>query len=91
MLALPDAVANKVGALYSRAYLDVDAIRQADRYTDEQLLDLTAEHDIGFERQMFASLLARGVSQLTDSDVNLEEVAEVKQRLGELVESTARR
>jgi len=72
VLALPDAVANKVGALYSRAevrdYLDVDAIRQAAPYTDEQLLDLAAEHDLGFERQMFASLLAR-VSELTGADV----------------------
>ena len=72
VLALPDAVANKVGALYGRAevrdYLDVDAIRQSAAYTDEELLDLAAEHDPSFEPQMFASLLAR-VRELTDADV----------------------
>ena len=91
MLALPDALANKVGALYSRGEvrdsLDVDVIRQADPYTDEQLLDLAAEHDLGFERQMFASLLAR-VSELTDADVleygvSPAQLAGVRQRLSD--------
>lgn len=91
VLALPDAVANKVGALYGRAevrdFLDVDAIRRSAVYSDEELLDLAAEHDPGFERQMFASLLAR-VGELTDVDVVEYEVssaqlAGVKQRLSD--------
>lgn len=91
VLALPDAVANKVGALYGRAevrdYLDVDAIRQSGHYTDEQLLDLATEHDPGFERPMFASLLAR-VRDLTEGEVieygvNPDQLAQVKQRLGD--------
>lgn len=91
VLALPDAIANKVGALYSRAevrdYLDVDAIRQSGRYTDEQLLDLAVEHDPGFGRPMFADLLAR-VSDLTEVEVieygvGPDQLAAVKQRLGD--------
>jgi hypothetical protein len=91
VLALPDAVANKVGALYSRAevrdYLDVDAIRQSGRYTDEQLLDLATEHDPGFERPMFASLLAR-VRDLTEVEVieygvSPDQLTQVKQRLAD--------
>lgn len=90
VLALPDAVANKIGALYSRAevrdYLDVDAIRQARLYTDEQLLDLAAEHDPS-ERPMFARLLG-GVKELTDLDVveygvSPDQLARVQQRLAD--------
>ncbi len=61
MLALTDAVANKVGALYSRAaardFLDVDAIRQSGRFADAELLRLAIEHDPGFEPLMFADQL----------------------------------
>ncbi|MEZ0167046.1 nucleotidyl transferase AbiEii/AbiGii toxin family protein [Kineococcus sp. LSe6-4] len=44
VLSRDDAVANKVGALFSRAeardFLDVDAIRRTGVYTDEELLKL---------------------------------------------------
>lgn len=72
VLAIGDAVANKVCALYSRAeprdYLDVDAIRQAGIFTDDELLTLAGEHDPGFDSTMFAAQLDT-VAQLTAEDV----------------------
>jgi hypothetical protein len=63
-----DAVANKVGALYSRAeardFLDVDAIRRSGVYSDEDLLRLAESHDGGFDRRFFAEQLTI-VSSLT--------------------------
>lgn len=48
VLAIEDAVANKVGALFSRGeprdYLDVDAIRESGRFADDQLLALATQH-----------------------------------------------
>jgi hypothetical protein len=56
-----DAVANKVGALYSRAeprdYIDVDAIRRSGRYSDEALLRAASNRDAGFDRGTFATHL----------------------------------
>lgn len=61
VLALEDAVGNKVAALFSRAeardYLDVDAIRRAGRYSDEDLLRFACESDAGFDLERFASNL----------------------------------
>lgn len=61
VLAVEDAVANKVAALYSRAeardYLDVDAIRSSGRYSDAQLIALGENADPGFDRSMFAERL----------------------------------
>lgn len=63
VLAIEDAVANKVAALYSRGetrdYLDVDSIRESGRYTDQQLMDMAANADPGFEPSMFAEQLQR--------------------------------
>ena len=63
VLAVQDAVANKVGALYSpgeaRDYLDVDQIRQSGRFTDSELLQLAADHDPGFDGVRFAEQLHR--------------------------------
>jgi hypothetical protein len=53
-----DAVANKVCALFGRAlprdFLDVDAALISGRYTREQLLELAAAADHGFDRLLFA-------------------------------------
>ncbi len=58
VLAVDDAVANKLGALFSRAetrdYLDVDSIRQSGRYSDGELLDLAHQADAGFDLEWFA-------------------------------------
>lgn len=95
VLALPDAVANKVGALYSRAevrdYLDVDSIRGSGVFTDERLLELAAEHDAGFDRPMFAAQLAL-VRDLTVNDVaeygvDADWLAGIKERLGDAAAS----
>lgn len=57
VLSLADAVGSKIGALYSRGevrdYLDVDAIRASNRFSDEQLIAAVAERDAGFEVGMF--------------------------------------
>jgi hypothetical protein len=89
VLALTDAIANKVGALYSRAevrdYLDVDSIRQSEVFSDAKLLELAADHDPGFEQAFFAEQLAR-VTDLTDKDiaeyqVGGEQLVLIKERL----------
>lgn len=63
VLALGDAVGNKIAAVYSRGeardYLDLDAIRQSGRFTDSDLLTLAKEHDPGFETAMFTQQLRR--------------------------------
>jgi len=72
VLAIGDAVANKICALYSRAeprdYLDADAIRQTGIFSDDELLTMAAEHDPGFDAHMFVSQLDAVVG-LTAEDV----------------------
>jgi hypothetical protein len=79
-----DAVANKVCALFGRAevrdYVDVHGALCSGRYTGEDLLRLAANHDPGFDRDMFADAL-RAVRRfphsafepyaLSESDVGL--------------------
>jgi len=63
VLSVQDAVASKVGALYSRIqardFLDVDAIRSTGRFSDGELLAAVQERDPGFEVGMFATQLAQ--------------------------------
>lgn len=70
MLHPDDAVANKVCALFGRAevrdYVDVDAILTDGRYTEDELLDLAADHDPGFDQSWFAEALA-AIDRLPDS------------------------
>lgn len=58
VLAVEDAVGNKLAALYSRGesrdYLDADAIRSSGRFTDDELLELASTSDPGFDADMFA-------------------------------------
>lgn len=72
VLSLDDAVGAKVGALYSRGevrdYLDVDAIRQSGRFTDEQLLTAAADRDPGFRLDMFLWRLD-GARRISPDDV----------------------
>jgi hypothetical protein len=72
VLAIGDAVANKVCALFGNAeprdHLDVDAIRQAGIFSDLELLTMAAEHDPGFDSNMFASQLD-AIVRLTAEDV----------------------
>lgn len=70
VLHADDAVANKVCALFGRAlprdFLDVDAAIMSGRYTREQLLELAAEADHGFDRLLFADALG-ALTQITDA------------------------
>lgn len=63
MLAVDDAVGNKVTALFSRGevrdYLDVDSIRRSGRYDDERLLQLGKRADRGFDLGMLVHRLDR--------------------------------
>jgi hypothetical protein len=65
-----DAVANKVCALFGRAlprdFLDVDATLMSGRYTREQLLELAAAADGGFDPLIFADALG-ALTQITDA------------------------
>lgn len=65
-----DAVANKMSALYGRAYardfIDIDATLQSGRYTQETLLTLAQRADRGFDRRIFADAL--GQADLLDPD-----------------------
>jgi hypothetical protein len=58
VLHVDDAVANKVCALFGRAlprdFLDVDAALTSGRYSREQLLELAAASDGGFDQLLFA-------------------------------------
>lgn len=62
VLHLDDVVAGKMSALFTRAeprdFLDVDAAVVTGRYTREQLLELAEAADAGFDRGLFADLLA---------------------------------
>jgi hypothetical protein len=70
VLHADDAVANKVCALFGRAlprdFLDVDAAVTSGRYTQDQLLELAAEADHGFDRLLFADALG-ALTQITDA------------------------
>ena len=70
MLHADDAVANKVCALFGRAlprdFLDVDAAVTSGRYTQDQLPELAAEADHGFDRLLFADALG-ALTQITDA------------------------
>jgi hypothetical protein len=62
VLHIDDVVAGKMSALFTRAeprdFLDVDAAVVTSRYTREQLLELAEQADAGFDRRVFADLLA---------------------------------
>lgn len=72
VLSVRDAIAAKVGAVYSRAeardFLDLDAIRAFGKFTDEELLYIAAVRDPGFDSQIFAEQLRR-VDLLASDDV----------------------
>lgn len=63
VLSLDDAIASKLGALFSRGeardYLDVDRIRVASGKSDEELLELASNVDTGFTCKGFVEALSR--------------------------------
>lgn len=71
VLHLDDVAGGKVSALFARAaardYIDVASLLRGGHYTREELLDLAAERDGGFDRAVFAQMLA-GISRYKDAD-----------------------
>ena len=65
-----DAIANKMSALYGRAFardfIDIDATLESGRYTQEAVLNLAERADRGFNRRVFAQAL--GQAALLDPD-----------------------
>jgi hypothetical protein len=70
VLHADDAVANKVCALFGRAeirdYVDVAAILASNRYSDDDLIRLAAEHDPGFDLAWFVEAL-EAVDRIPDT------------------------
>src|SRR5690606_21967398 len=66
-----DVAAGKTEALFNRAlardFIDVDALLESGRYTRDQLLDLAARRDAGFDREVFAEMLTY-VHRRTDEE-----------------------
>lgn len=62
IVAYEHAVAGKMDALYNRwaprDFLDVAAILASGRYTQDQLLDVAAQHNPGFSVDLFAESLS---------------------------------
>jgi hypothetical protein len=90
VLSLPDAVASKVSAVYSRAevrdYLDLDSIRESGRFSDDEILELAGDRDPGFNVQMFAGQLDQinrlgSTRRVEEYGVGEQELAQLKSRL----------
>lgn len=89
VLAIEDAVSNKLGALFSRSeardYLDVDAIRGTGLFSDDELLLVAERADLGFDREWFAKGLD-AVERIRPEEVSIygvtpEKLAAVKARM----------
>lgn len=89
VLALNDAVASKVAAVYSRAevrdYLDLDAIRRSARFTDAELIALTKDHDPGFDLSVFIGRLrdagSLDIVEAAEYEIDAAALDHVKNRL----------
>jgi hypothetical protein len=84
-------VANKVCALFGRAlprdFLDVDATLMSGKYTREQLLELAAAADRGFDPLIFADALG-ALTQVTDAafaeyGTDAHAIADMRRRFAE--------
>lgn len=89
VLSVEDAVASKVTALYGRGlprdFLDVDAIRQSGRFSDEFLMDAAQQHDPGFDPKYFGVSVQRVqqlvVDEVRDYGVNDDQLKELQLRM----------
>lgn len=81
VIDIRDAVANKIATLFSRGevrdYLDVYAIRAAGVYSDEELLQLAALNEAGFDKEFFSAIL-RDVSRLSYEQVEKYGISETE-------------
>ncbi|MFG2040787.1 nucleotidyl transferase AbiEii/AbiGii toxin family protein [Dactylosporangium sp. NPDC048998] len=80
-----DAVANKMAALYGRAFardfIDIEAALRSGRYSREALLQLAERADSGFDRRIFADAINQ--VQVLDAD-DFSEYGTSGQQLDEL-------
>jgi len=71
VLHADDVAAGKVEALCTRAecrdFIDVEALLRSGRYSREQLPTLAGQRDAGFDRRVFADMLA-GVDRFPDAE-----------------------
>ncbi|HIW77335.1 MULTISPECIES: nucleotidyl transferase AbiEii/AbiGii toxin family protein [Gordonibacter] len=88
VLDVRDAVANKLGAMCSRGeprdYLDADKIHTSGLFSDETLLNLTLDHDLGLTKSLFIECLRAVVT------IEPEEVERYGYRTGDLAEVKVR-
>lgn len=89
VLSRDDAVGNKMAALFSRGeardYLDVDGIRQAGFYSDDELIALGKRTDPSFDNDMFCQRLEDCVSvsfdEISKYGYSRESLTAMQQRL----------
>jgi hypothetical protein len=85
-----DVAAGKTEALFTRAhardFIDVDALLNSGRYTREQLLELAAQRDAGFDRGAFADMLSfvrrRGDEEFAVYGVDAKDAQAIRVRFG---------
>lgn len=88
VLAVNDAVGNKVAAVYSRGevrdFLDLDSIRQSGRFADRELIGLAREHDPGFDVATFSRQLRRisafGYIETAEYGIDADHFDQIQQR-----------
>jgi hypothetical protein len=95
VLNIEDAVGNKAAALFSRSeardFLDVDRIRTSGLYSDDMLLEMIRQRDLGFEIGAFVQQLEY-VNRLMPYQVNIygvsaEQLEQIKFRFNKWIES----
>jgi hypothetical protein len=91
VLNIEDAVGNKATALFNRSeardFLDVDRIRMSGLYSDETLLAMIKERDLGFQLDIFIDQLDY-INRLMPYQVNIygtsaEQLEQIKTRFNE--------
>ena len=94
-----DAVSSKASTLYSRTeardFLDIDRIRSAGLFSDDELLDMMHKRDLGFDLGVFTQLLGY-VDSLKPYQVNVygvsaEQLEEIKIRYNSWIEALQKR
>lgn len=89
VLGLEDAVGSKTIAVYSRGeardFLDLDAIRVAGSFSDDDLLEAATQRDPGFAREIFVGQLELvrriTIEEVQDYGVGTDQLAAIKDRL----------
>jgi hypothetical protein len=93
VLNIKDAVGNKAAALFSRSeardFLDVDRIRTSGLYSDEELLAMIEERDLGFQLDALIQQLDHinrlMPYQVSVYGVNAEQLEQIRARFNDLI------